>query len=105
MPMSDGGDGFIECILSGLQGSSNVEKLKYEVLDPILRPRFGTYLMNRLTNTAFIEIANVSGIALLEKKERDPFVSSSVVMHYFFYAIILSFIGVVVFIQMMIVCA
>ena len=81
MPISDGGDGFIECMSEGFKGNPNVEKLSHQVLDPLLRPVLGSYLMNRLTNTAFIEVANVSGNSLLTKKERNPFISSSVVRY------------------------
>jgi glycerate kinase len=82
MPISDGGDGFIECMSEGLKENPNVTKLSHQVLDPLLRPVLGSYLMNRLTNTAFIEVANVSGNSLLSKKERNPFVSSSIVRYF-----------------------
>ena len=79
MPISDGGDGFIECVALGLKDNLFIEQLYHEVLDPLLRPIKAKYIMNRENNTAFIEVANISGLVLLDKDQRNPFLASSFV--------------------------
>ena len=40
-------------------------------------------MINNVTKTAFIEVADVSGLHLLHKNDRDPYKSSSVVSQLF----------------------
>lgn len=65
MPISDGGDGFIECMAEGLRDNPFIDNISHEVLDPLLRPIKASYIINRQNSTAYIEVANISGLVLL----------------------------------------
>ncbi len=70
LPLSDGGDGFLECLQAGLGG----EWREAEASDPFGRRRPVPWLM--LTDgTACVESAKVIGIAGLDK--RDPMAATS----------------------------
>ena len=79
MPISDGGDGFVDCMAHHFKGDPDYELNTHNVLDPLLRPILGSYLLNRKAETAFLEVANTSGLYLLKKEERNPYVASSIV--------------------------
>lgn len=64
-PMADGGDGSID-LLNELWG---LESHFLEVSDPLFRPVWASYYTGR--NSAFIEMAKASGLALLEPHERN----------------------------------
>ena len=66
--ISDGGDGF----LSSLQQILNIEEVKIFGKDSLMRKCETSYLINRENDTAYIELANSSGIALLKDSERNP---------------------------------
>ena len=68
MPISDGGDGFVDCMSYAFKSNPFVELHTQEVLDPIKRPVRGQYLINRETKTAYVEVANVSGLELITKE-------------------------------------
>ena len=57
---------------------------KMTVSDPLLRPVESTYLINKITNTAYLEVANASGLQLLKKEERNPYFASSIVINKLF---------------------
>ena len=79
MPISDGGDGFVECMAQAFKQNPFVDIREHEVLDPLRRPTTGTYLVDRENDTAYIEVANCSGLSKLKKEERNPYLASSVV--------------------------
>ena len=64
--VSDGGEGWIEAFVDALGG----EIRGVEVFDPLTRPIMSQYAMHG--NTAIIEIAKASGIALLKHEELNP---------------------------------
>ncbi|WP_422106282.1 glycerate kinase [Winogradskyella sp.] len=64
-PMADGGDGSLEILKHHL----NAEEVTVKVNDPLFRPIEATYLLKG--DTAYIEMAAASGIALLQPEERN----------------------------------
>ncbi len=73
VPMADGGDGTVEVIKYYLGG----EKVQVEVQNPVGKNIQATYLFNRNTKTAFIEMAEASGLHLLKKEEKNPLLTST----------------------------
>jgi glycerate kinase len=72
-PMSDGGEGFVEAFLhAGL-----AEKIELEAQDPLGRPVKVIYGWQASTRTAFVEMAQASGLPRLTPGERDPMSASS----------------------------
>lgn len=71
-PMSDGGAGLVDALLSALGG----ELVETRARDPLLRPVTARWA--RLTDgTAAIEMAAASGLVLLAAGERNPLVAST----------------------------
>jgi len=71
-PLADGGDGTID-VIRFLRGGRLVE---VEVSDPFGRPIKASYL--RIGDTAVIESAKASGIALLGRRRLNPMKASSI---------------------------
>ena len=71
IPVSDGGEGFMEAFHSAIGGTL----LEVPVKDPLMRPIMAKYLLK--DETAVIEIAQASGLTLLTKEERNPMVATS----------------------------
>ena len=71
VPVSDGGEGFLEAIRSAV--SCNL--IEIVVRDPLMRPIKANYLLKE--KTAVIEIAQASGLTLLSEEERTPMVATS----------------------------
>ncbi|WP_456421740.1 glycerate kinase [Lutibacter sp.] len=67
LPLADGGDGTIEILDFHLE--ANYIKLK--VKDPLFRPIQASYLFITQTKTAFIEMAEASGMKLLNSNEQN----------------------------------
>jgi glycerate kinase len=67
IPLADGGDGTIEVIENHLDS----KRIYTEVLDPLFRPIKASYLYVEDTNTAYIEMAEASGIRLLRPEEQN----------------------------------
>ncbi len=65
---SDGGEGFLESIISQL----DVEQVYHDTLDPIGRPIEAFYLLDRQSRSAYVELAQSSGLERLEDDERNP---------------------------------
>ena len=68
LPLADGGEGSIDVIAE----TGSLEKETCIVLNPLGRPIRSYYLIDRLRNRAYIELAKSSGLTLLERKEQDP---------------------------------
>ena len=73
-PMADGGEGTFQ-ILTQIAGGSIRE---VEVYDPLGRPIRSFYGLVRETQTAYIEMAMASGLALLAPNERNPLDTSTI---------------------------
>lgn len=70
---SDGGDGFLDSIMH----LEELEKIELPSFDALGRSIDSYYLLNRNTATAYVELANTSGLVLLEEKELDPLNTST----------------------------
>lgn len=71
IPVSDGGEGWLEAFHSAMGG----EIVEVSVKDPLMRPIIAQYLVK--DDTAVIEIAKASGLTLLSPEERNPMVATS----------------------------
>ena len=71
VPVSDGGEGFIDAFHAAIGG----KLVELAVKDPLMRPIAARYLLKG--ETAVIEIAQASGLTLLTKEERNPMVATS----------------------------
>lgn len=67
LPLADGGDGTIEILTDHLQG----ELINVTVSDPLFRPIEASYLWLEAKKTAFIEMAEASGMKLLNSAEQN----------------------------------
>ena len=86
MPVSDGGEGFLEAYQAAIGGSPShldytrrssdgCKMVEVNVNDPLMRPIVAQYLIK--DDTAVIEIAKASGLMLLKAEERNPMVATS----------------------------
>jgi glycerate kinase len=64
---------------SCIDSKSSVLRKETTILDPLLREIKAEYLVDYESSTAYIEVANSSGLQLLAKEERNPFIASSIV--------------------------
>ena len=71
VPIADGGEGTVDSFLTLFKG----EKVYVDTLDPLLRPIKSYYGL--FSDFAVIEVANVSGITLLDESELNPYLSST----------------------------
>ena len=71
VPVSDGGEGFIEAFRAAIGGELQAVYVK----DPVMRPITARYLLKR--KMAVIEMAEASGLMLLSAEERNPMVATS----------------------------
>jgi len=71
IPVSDGGEGFMEAFHAAIGG----ELVEMKVRDPLMRPISAKYLLH--DKLAVIEIAQASGLTLLSKEELNPMVATS----------------------------
>jgi glycerate kinase len=67
-PVADGGEGTMD-LLAGAVGG---RLLTRRVPDPLGRPREARFLLLEGAQTAIVEVAEASGLALVEPGERDP---------------------------------
>lgn len=67
LPLADGGDGTIEVVNYYLRG----EEIKINVNNPFFKPVTASYLFAKESKTAFIEMAEASGVKLLQPEEFD----------------------------------
>ncbi|MGB7394161.1 MAG: glycerate kinase [Pricia sp.] len=73
IPLADGGDGTIEVVGHYL----HAETQNRTVNDPLFRAVGASYLFSQDTKTAYIEMAEASGLKLLKKEERDCMATTS----------------------------
>ena len=71
LPVSDGGEGFLDAI----QPTGQWARISLSVYDPLMRPVIADYLLSG--HRAVIEMAQASGLQLLKENERNPFVATS----------------------------
>ena len=78
VPVSDGGEGFLDAVVSlesPKDGGCTWQRITVDVLDPLMRPIRAQYLLRG--GLAVIEMAQASGLALLKPEERNPLRASS----------------------------
>jgi len=73
LPLADGGDGTVEVLKYYLDG----EMISLNVNDPLGRKVEASYLYSKTKKTAFIEMAEASGIRLLSNEEANPLKTST----------------------------
>jgi len=73
IPLADGGDGTIEILQYHLKG----KLIEIEVNDPLFRPIMASYLFIESSQTAFVEMAEASGMKLLKDEEQNCFLTTS----------------------------
>jgi glycerate kinase len=73
LPLSDGGEGFTECLVSALGGVFRTASIH----DPLGRPLRARYGLVQAGKTAVLETASACGITLLKPGEKDPLRTSS----------------------------
>ncbi|SHI40251.1 glycerate kinase [Algibacter luteus] len=73
LPLADGGDGTIDVLEYHLQG----KRIKIKVNDPLFRPIESSYLFMDTIETAFIEMAEASGMHLLKKEEQNCYFTTT----------------------------
>ena len=90
VPISDGGEGFLESVELALshksgtgfaQSPGTLERIPIEVVGPFANeaPRASTFLLDHETNTAFLEVAQYCGLELVPGPRRNPYLTSSAV--------------------------
>ena len=73
LPLADGGDGTMEILKYHLNG----KRIKVEVNDPLFRPIKADYLYIESSETAYIEMAEASGLKLLSENEQNCFLTTT----------------------------
>lgn len=73
IPLADGGEGTAKILTRQAQGNS----IAVEVNDPLGRTITASYGLSADGQTAFIEMAAASGLALLSTEERNPLLTST----------------------------
>ncbi|GAA4714773.1 glycerate kinase [Brevibacillus fulvus] len=73
VPMADGGEGTLQCLLDATQG----RKLQAIVKDPLGRDIVADYGILGDGQTCMIELAAASGLYLLEPQERNPAITTT----------------------------
>jgi glycerate 2-kinase len=77
LPISDGGDGFVDCMHTTLKSNGSVTRKIIEVWDPLREHKCqAEYLVQG--DTAYMEVANSAGLQLVQKERRDPGEATSV---------------------------
>ena len=73
LPLADGGDGTIEVLNYYLDG----EMVSLQVHDPLNRMIRASYLYSESKKTAYVEMAEASGMRLLTNEEANPMLTST----------------------------
>lgn len=73
IPLSDGGEGFTECMVSSKKGRF----VQVEVHDALMRKIVAKIGLIESETTAIIELAEAAGIELLKKEERNPLITTT----------------------------
>lgn len=69
VPLSDGGEGLVTCVENVLQGTKRVQCNAHS---PLLEPITANYILSEDGRTAFMEMAETCGLALVPKHLRNP---------------------------------
>jgi glycerate kinase len=72
VPMSDGGPGFVDAMLTALGG----QRVEASCSDPLMRPIRASFALT-VDQVAVIEMAAASGLVLLKPRERNPLLATT----------------------------
>ena len=72
-PLSDGGEGLVECIKKRL----NVKHIHLKAHDPLMNIIDASYVISYDGKTAYIEMAATSGLTLVPEDKRDPMLTTT----------------------------
>ncbi len=73
IPLSDGGEGFVQSIIDATNGCL----IKVKAHDPLMRSIDAEYGILGDKETAIIEMSKVSGLELLSSKEKNPWITTT----------------------------
>ena len=73
IPISDGGEGSIDFLKKNCDGKA----IKHETENAIGNKILSEYFKFRNSKTAWVELSQASGLALIEKKNRNPGLTST----------------------------
>ena len=73
LPLADGGEGTVDILVSTLDG----HYIPVKVHDPLMRPIFARYGTINDGQTAIIEVASASGLALVDPEDRNALTATS----------------------------
>jgi len=73
LPISDGGDGFLEALATTVRG----RRVPVMAKDPLGRPINTFFLFDEANAAAYLELAKISGINLVQEEELNPLYAST----------------------------
>ncbi|EKT60264.1 glycerate kinase [Providencia burhodogranariea] len=73
LPIADGGEGTVDALIAAIGG----ERVTLEVSGPLNEPVIASYGLLHQGRTAVIEMAEASGLMLVEPSDRNPMLTSS----------------------------
>lgn len=73
IPLADGGEGTVDALIQATGG----QLVEASVYDPLMRPVNSFFGISGDGKTAFIEMAAASGLAMLDRSERNPMLTTS----------------------------
>lgn len=73
LPMSDGGEGMVECITEAV----DAVMVSVKVHDPLMRMIEACYAVSADGTTAYMEMAAASGLTLVPKEKRNPMIATT----------------------------
>lgn len=72
-PLSDGGEGLVECVEKKL----NVERIHLKAHDPLMNIIDASYVISDDGKTAYMEMAATSGLTLVPEDKRNPMLTTT----------------------------
>ncbi len=73
LPMSDGGEGMVECVRQAL----DLSLVRVAVHGPLMEPRQACYALSHDRRTAYMEMAEASGLTLVPVDRRNPMLTTT----------------------------
>jgi len=72
-PLSDGGEGLVNCV----KGMLDVNMVTIDAHDPLMNPMKASYAVSVDCATAYMEMAETSGLPLVPKDKRNPLLTTT----------------------------
>lgn len=73
LPMSDGGEGMVDCIAEAV----GAKMVSVKVHDPLMQPIEAQYALSADGRAAYMEMAAASGLTLVPKEKRNPMLTTT----------------------------